>query len=117
MPSGSAVVVGYEASSNQNSAQEAARRVPCKALPKCDADALEVQACELFNKNKYEDALDAYDAAYKCRPAMKLLQAAFVVACNMRLSSRHAPTGDSSRGRCRSSHSACACATASPRKP
>jgi len=66
-------------------AQEAARRVPCKPAPKCDADALEAQGCALFNKNKLEDALDAYDAAYKCRPAMTLLQAAFVVACNMRV--------------------------------
>jgi tetratricopeptide (TPR) repeat protein len=75
----------YRASDPPRITQEAARRVPCKAAPKCDADALEAQGRALFNKNKFEEALDAYDAAYNCRPAMTLLQAAFVVACNMRV--------------------------------
>ncbi len=62
-------------------AQEAARRSPCK--PKCDADALEARARALFNQSRYDDALDAYDKAYACRPAMALLRNAFIVACNM----------------------------------
>jgi tetratricopeptide (TPR) repeat protein len=74
----------YRASDPPRVTQEAARRVPCKAPPKCDADALEAQARALFNKNKYEDALDAYDQAYACRPDPALLRDAFVVACNMR---------------------------------
>jgi tRNA A-37 threonylcarbamoyl transferase component Bud32 len=74
----------YRASDPPHVAQEAARRVPCNALPRCDADALEAQARALFNKNKYEDALDAYDQAYACRPDPALLRDAFVVACNMR---------------------------------
>jgi hypothetical protein len=38
----------------------------------------------MFNKSQYDGALEAYDAAYKCRPAATLLRNAFIVACNMR---------------------------------
>jgi hypothetical protein len=54
-------------------AVEAAGRVECKASPKCNADALEARARALFNQNRYTFALEAYDAAYACKPAQKLL--------------------------------------------
>jgi tetratricopeptide (TPR) repeat protein len=73
----------YSASDPPRVVQEATRRVSCKALPKCDADALAARARALFNKNNYTEALEAYDEAYKCRPAMTLLQDAFIVACTM----------------------------------
>jgi serine/threonine-protein kinase len=78
------LVAKYRASDPPRVVQEATRRVPCKTPPRCDADALGAQGRALFNKNKYEDALDAYDKAYACRPDPALLQGAFVVACNMR---------------------------------
>jgi tRNA A-37 threonylcarbamoyl transferase component Bud32 len=65
-------------------ALEAARRVECKAPPRCNADALEAKARALFNQDKYPEALKSYDAAYACKPAQKLLQSALIVACNMR---------------------------------
>jgi tRNA A-37 threonylcarbamoyl transferase component Bud32 len=74
----------YRISDPPRVAQEAARRIPCKATPKCDAGALAEQARARFNKSKYEEALDAYDQAYACRPDPALLRDAFVVACNMR---------------------------------
>jgi tetratricopeptide (TPR) repeat protein len=78
------LVAKYRASDPPRVVQEATRRVFCKAAPRCDAGALTAQGRALFNKNRYEDALDAYDKAYACRPDPALLQYAFIVACNMR---------------------------------
>jgi tetratricopeptide (TPR) repeat protein len=77
------LVVKYRASDPPRVIQEATHRVSCKT-PRCDADALAAQGSALFNKSKYEEALDAYDAAYACRPDPALLRNAFIVACNMR---------------------------------
>lgn len=63
---------------------EAIRRIPCAAPPKCNADTLAEKALAQYNANQIAESLALYDAAYACRPALPLLQKAFVIACNLR---------------------------------
>jgi hypothetical protein len=53
------------------------------APPKCNADTLAEKALAQYSANQLAESLALYDAAYACKPALPLLQKAFVIACNL----------------------------------
>jgi len=65
-------------------AAEAARRSPCRAPARCNADALATRALAQYQVNRLADAFALYKEAFDCRPDPAVLLRALVMACNLR---------------------------------